>query len=107
MQRRDVTDGDALAQDEDGDTVWPVILAEIEPKAKSDESRAKVLAAVRAHHKATNTPATIKQLVTETKLSRRTVVARLPKLKEDGLVQEVDLHNRTLGYLPCALETEN
>lgn len=106
VQRRDVTDGDALAQDEDGDTVWPVILAEIEPRAKSDESRVKVLAAVRDHHKGADQPVTIKQLEAKTELSRRTIVARLPELEAAGLVQEVKLHGGVHGYLPCGLKSE-
>ncbi len=107
VQRRDVTDVDPLAQDEDGGMVWPVILAEIEPKKKSDASRDKVLAAVRDEYQATKQAVTIKQIEAKAKISRRTVVARLPGLKENGLVQEVNLHGGVLGYVPCALESES
>ncbi len=106
VQRRDVTDGEPLAQDEDGGKVWPVILAEIDPKSKSEESRFKVLAAVRDHHKAEDQPVTIKQLEAKTDFSRRTIVARLPELEAAGLVQEVKLHGGVHGYLPCALKSE-
>ena len=86
VQRRDVTDSEPLAQDEDGGKVWPVILTEIDPKSKSEESRLKVLAAVRDHHKAADQPVTIKQLEAKTDFSRRTIVARLPELDERTLL---------------------
>jgi hypothetical protein len=106
VQRRDVTDSEPLAQDEDGGKIWPLILAEIDPKSKSEESRLKVLAAVRDHYKAIDQPVTIKQLEAKTEFSRRTIVARLPELEAAGLVQEVKLHKGTHGYLPCGLKSE-
>ncbi len=102
VHRRDVTDGEPLAVDEDGQTVWPVILAQVEPKDRAADSRGKILEAVKAHSCETGEAITVKKLEAKTELSRRTIVERLPELEEAGLVQPVKLHRNTNGYLPCA-----
>lgn len=85
VQRRDLTDREPLAQDEDGNAVWPVILAEVERKDRGEESRAKLLAAVKDHHAQANGPASVKDLERLTGLSRRTLTSRLPNWKRRDL----------------------
>ncbi len=105
VQRRDVTDGEPLAVDEKGQKVWPVVLAEIDTAGRADESRGKILDAVRAYDRAAGQPATVKILEAETGLSRRTIVARLPELEAAGLVQAVNLHRNAKGYLPRGVDS--
>ncbi|MFB3073898.1 MAG: AAA family ATPase [Candidatus Methylomirabilales bacterium] len=105
VQRRDVTDGKPLAVDENGQKVWPVVLAEVDTAGRADESRGKILDAVRAHYREASQPATVKILEAKTSLSRRTIVARLPELEAAGLVQAVNLHRNAKGYLPRGLNS--
>jgi hypothetical protein len=102
VQRRDLTDREPLARDEDGNAVWSVLLAEVERKDRGEESRGRILAAVKDHHASTGGPASVKDLERLTGLSRRTIVARLPELEAAGLVQEVKLHRNAKGYVPGA-----
>lgn len=101
VQRRDVTDGDPLAEDGDGRKVWPVILdTKVERYDRAFKNTIKIDEAVFDYFDETGNAITVKELEKKTGLSRRTIVTHLPEVEEAGVVQRVKLHGNAHGYLP-------
>lgn len=101
VQRRDVTDGDPLAEDGDGRKVWPVILdTKVERYDRAFKNKIKIAEAVFDYFDETGNAITVKELEKKTGLSRRTIVTHLPEVEEAGVVQRVKLHGNAHGYLP-------
>ncbi len=105
IQRRDVTDGEPLAVDEDGRKVWPVILGDVERKDRTDESRDEVREVGEAIYEQTKAPVTIEQIMAETTVKDRTVRARVRDLVTSGTWQEVKLPKNKKGYVTKQAET--
>ena len=105
VQRRDVTEGEPLAEDEDGGKVWPVILAEVERKGRTDESRDEVRKAGEALYESTKAPITVGQIVEKTTVGERTVRDRVRELVKDGAWQPVNLPRNRKGYVTTTAQT--
>ncbi len=99
VQRRDVTDGEPIADDAGDGKVWPVVLAEVIPAEpeRGEDSASKIIEAITRHIADTDAPASLKDIVRLSGLSRRTVVTYLPDLVLEGRVQ-VQLHRQTKCY---------
>ncbi len=105
VHRRDVTECEPLAEDEDGRKVWPVVLGEVERKARTDESRDEVRKAGEALYESTKAPITIEQIAAKTSVKERTVRDRVRELVESGAWQEVDLPRNRKGYVTTTAQT--
>ncbi len=105
VHRRDVTDGEPLAVDKDGERVWPVILAEVERKDRTDESRDEVHKAGEALYESTKAPITVEQIVEKTTVGERTVRDRVRELVKDGAWQPVNLPKNRKGYVTSPAQT--
>jgi len=100
VQRRDVEDGEPLAQDDQGGKVWPVVLGEIDQQARVDKSRDEVQEAGEILYRETGRPVTIKEIVKIVRVGERTVRERVRDLVHKKAWQQHPLPGGGKKYTP-------